>query len=178
MLTGKVWDAFKKLFEDEDKAKDWLEKNVDDVNREIEDGDTIARSEEDNEEASAEDESPKNEFVLDDSAIKAIVAQLSESEVIRSKADSDDVTKLVKMSEEVMRAIEKINEAFEDITKRLEDLEKDEDDKKREYQEDMPRNGKINVTYRPRVDRASSDEEADEVEAWKEQKKTSNIPSY
>lgn len=184
MLTGKIWDAFKKLWqEDEEKARAWLEKNVDEVNREIEGSDTIARSEKsnnDNEEASTEGEDESPEVVLDDEAIKAIVAQLQESEVIRSKADNDDVAKLVKMSEEVTRAIEKINEVFEDITKRLEALEKDEDEKKREYQEDMPRNGKINVTYRPRVARAETEEEdtSNEVEAWEEQKKSSNIPSY
>jgi len=59
------------------------------------------------------------------------------------------------------KSAESFDATIEKITRKVSDLEKDDETKKREWQNDLPRRGNVKITYRPRVERNSEDE-ADE----------------
>lgn len=177
MLEGRAFEAFSKFFDGEenpaDAARAWLEANVDETNRAIEEAGAITRAvddeapaeqepteepgdveraEESEPESEPEPEVVERELELDDEALGAIVDRV---------AESDPVQEIHAMLETLGAAMTQISEELsalrgqqeghsEETEQRLAALEKDEDEKRSEWVQDLPRKQTIRVTHRPR----------------------------
>lgn len=152
--------AFVKLFDgDEDKARGWLEENVDPANRQIEEREMITREVEPEAEPPAEPETESIQPVieLDDSALAAIVERMAESEVIASLNERIDslmasVEALAKSAEGLQRSVTAQLKTAGEHKDRLEALERDEADKQDGWIKDLPVRVTMpgqRVTHRP-----------------------------
>jgi hypothetical protein len=137
-MSDEQLQVFADLFGNEEKAREWLTKHVgDDVEAAIEDAGMMTRTIDDDTEPETPDAAPPEdqgqdqdpvEFELDDAAIDAIVARLAGAQQFVG-----------------------FNDALQQINERLERLEQDDDERQREWYEDMPRSATptVRVTHRP-----------------------------
>lgn len=117
MLTGKQWDAFVKKFDgDEEKARQWLEQNVDATNRAIGEGGLITRSQpEEGQQGEAAEESTEGQQVeIDDNVL---------SEVVRQVTESESFTGFGQQLNDIVGAIEALNGATDKLRTQLEGLQ-------------------------------------------------------
>jgi len=156
-----------KLFEgDEDKARVWLEENVDPANRAIEEREMITRDNDapppvepsETEPVEPDDVEPVQPVIeLDDSAVEAITARVVESEVVTSLNERIDslmasVEALAKTAEGLQRSVTAQLKTAGDHKNRLEALERDEAEKQDGWVKDLPLRATmpaIRVTHRP-----------------------------
>jgi hypothetical protein len=114
-------------------------------------------------EAAEEDEEPEAEvaqaapaFELDDEAVSAIAAKVVEATGLDTFGTQLD--ELAALVEGIDRRLNDVTteaqEAAQTTGERLEALEADEDEKKERWQADLPRRQPVQVSYRPKVDRA------------------------
>lgn len=158
MLEGKAFQAFVKLFgDDEEQARSWLETNVDGTNRAIEEAGAVTRAAEQAEpepEAppAAEPEPVEREIELDEEAISAIVERLAESEpFVEVSAGIDSLAEqLAKLAEQLDGLKAQMVASEAETEDRLAALERDEEEKQQEWQRDLPRRTMLRVTHRPR----------------------------
>lgn len=145
-MDEKQFEGLVRLFvDDEDAAKEWLDKNAGELNRRIEEAGLIARSVDD--EPQEEPQEPQAEVVADDELVRAIVEQLEQSEVVRNYEAA---------IEEAQAKITELQETIDGLAQALDSrlvaLEEDDDEKRQRYREDMP-TPKTVVTYRPSLAR-------------------------
>jgi hypothetical protein len=163
MLKGKALEAFVALWGgDEAKATTWLEENVDEANRTIDDKGQIARTEGQAPappvEPPAQPETPPT-VELDEGAL----AEMARS-IVNATAFQESLAALIARQLEPLgaridsatRAIQEMSGRHTKAVKALEDrlapLEEDEDEKKRAWQADLPaKPAALRVTYRPRT---------------------------
>lgn len=163
VLNGKIKETFVKLFGDEAAAEQWLAENVDELNRSIEASGLVTRNQEEEAPAPEEPAQETPPVEIDDTVIEAVVARMQaveNEEILRLRATVDELdTKLTGVTEQATQALT-------DIVTRLEVLEQDEEAKKRQWQEDMPRNAvATKVIYRPRERHKDEVEEVVETAA-------------
>jgi hypothetical protein len=185
MLEGRAYNAFVKLFDgNEDAAKEWLEENAEATNRAIEQEDIITREgepeveTEPTPEPEVETEPMEREVELDEEAVSALVDAVTSSEVFAGLT-----TQLAQLQEslsaltsQVEQAIGETDEQFGTVRSRLEILEREDDEQRREWVEDLPRNRVTRVTYRP--SRANRPETVDESLEDVAQTTLSGMPNY
>jgi hypothetical protein len=170
MLKGKALEAFVALWGgDEAKATTWLEENVDEANRTIDDKGQIARAAPETPAAAtpaagqgttdpAQPETPPT-VELDEGAL----AEMARS-IVNATAFQESLAALIARQLEPVaaridsttRAIQEMSGRHTKAVKALEDrlapLELDEDEKKRAWQADLPaKPAALRVTYRPRT---------------------------
>jgi flagellar motility protein MotE (MotC chaperone) len=174
MLEGKAFEAFVKLFDDnEDQARSWLESNVDETNRTIEAEGAITRSqpgastraadgisEADQDAESTEvpqSETPQVEPVervveLDDEAISALVERVTGSDTFGDLSASIETIgqEIAALTEQLGVLKAKLDEDYETTGERIKALERTDEEKEREWMEDIPRRETVRVTHRPR----------------------------
>lgn len=201
-MVGNAWEAFLKLWEDagaedpEEAARRWLEENADERNRAIEAEGLITR---DGDGAEGDDPEPETsgeaegdpegepeevptEVVLDDEAVDAIVGRMIASGEFVSLAEAVDAMRgeLSQAINDVRSLRQRVDEVDAGMDKRLVRLERDDDDKRREWQADLPARSQTHVTYRPR-ERHAGDEEGDPQPAggtlddWEREKQEKGI---
>ena len=178
MLEGQVKETFVKLFGNEAAANKWLMENVDELNRSIQAAGFVTRNkkkgddEADQDEGEAETvetEAGEDKPVeIDDTVIEAVVARMQ-------AAENEELAKLRTTVEQLGASVTGITEqataALADIATRLETLEQDEAAKKRQWQEDLPRNTvATKVIYRPRERHKEETEEVVETAAQRAEK--------
>lgn len=137
-LSDKDLQAFNELFQDEEKAVAWLEKHVGDVERGIEEAGMMTRSLEDPDEGDPPAEKPKAE-PEPSVEVEAVIARSLEPLLTRINA----------LGEQLNQIIETTNANNDDLVKRLEALEKDEDEKRREWVDDLPPKKLLRISHRP-----------------------------
>jgi len=184
------WDAFVKLFgDDEKRAKEWLEGNVDPVNREIVESNAIFRNAEgteteeevettpetDNEEETQEEisteETQELEFEIDDQLLETIVSRVIASEQFNTRLEAIE-TSITGLTTAIGQLTGDLTESrasrikFEkDVKEKITSLERSDDDKQRVWKEDLARNTpKTRVTFRPSQPQ-SNPSNGDEVDA-------------
>jgi hypothetical protein len=188
-LTGKAWEAFVKLFgDDEEKARQWVDENPKSRNRAIEESGMITRQEGDEGDGEGDAQTPEPEpaeseppeIEVDDEVLDQLAKRANESEFITAL-----VERVGNLEEALKEAIDREQEKDKALTKladRIKALEASDDKKRQQWQDDLPpraRNGqKQRVSYRPRVEKADPEAEVDGLATWQEQKSNSNIPSY
>ena len=121
---------------------------------------------------------PGEAVVIDDEVLDNLTQRVKEADF--SLALVERVEKAETALQEAVTREESLLKTISQLTQRIEALEADDDKKRQQWQEDLPARTKqqTRVVYRPRVERAASDEEVDEMEDWQKQKSNSNIPSY
>jgi hypothetical protein len=154
-MDTKQFKGLVELFMDEDAAKEWLDKNAGELNRQIKEAGLIARSVDESGEGNdgGDDDSvnvtnvtinaPESHIVGDDELVRAIVEQLEQSEVVR-----DYETAIEEAQVKITELQETIDGLAQALDSRLVALEEDDDEKRQRYREDMPA-PKTVVTYRP-----------------------------
>jgi hypothetical protein len=183
-LAGKAREAFIRLFGDEEAMEEWLEQNPEARNRAIEAAGLITRDGEDeaSTEATTSNEEPEEvpEVVVDEEVLDQLTQRVKEAEFMAALVER--LANSEKALEEAVNQNSKLAKTIADLSKRIEALEVDEEQKRQQWQEDLPARAKqqTRVVYRPRQQRANGDDdtEVDEMATWQEQKKSSNIPTY
>lgn len=208
-LTGSVWEAFLKLWNgDEEAARRWLEEHPEARNRSIEEAGLITRDQEPEEEADpetsseAEEDEPEaedeetpteeeeetvREMVLDDSAVEAITSHILGSEPFTQMAEAlAAIRGELEQSVSDQRGLsQRVDELTRSADERLVRLEREDDQRHREWVEDLPAAAggpQLRVSYRPREQRAPEDGEPDDspspLDVWQQEKQQKGIPSY
>lgn len=161
-MRADVKEALVTLFGDEDKAEAFIE-TVDTTNREIEERGLITRETDEPTDETTEDQTEEPETEEPET-------EEPETEEPEDAGETD--AQDIEIDEETMRAIAKMVPApdpdlapltqrlddlgarlaqqLDDVTRRLEALERAEDDKRRDWQADLPARRAITVTHRPR----------------------------
>ena len=124
--------------------------DVDGRNRSIEDVGMVRRDGEAATETPTQDpvetpEPEQREIVLDDAAVAAIAESERVREALAAQAKSLFLTLQADFSN--------LEQEFAALSERMAGLEKGEEERKREFQADMPARGEIHATYRPREDK-------------------------
>jgi len=163
MLEGKAFQAFVKLFgDDEEQARSWLEANADGTNRAIEEAGAVTRAAAEPEpeaepveraEPEPAPEPVEREIELDDEAISAIVERLSESEPFADMQAGIEIlsVQLSKLSEQLDGLKAQMVTSEAETEDRLAALERDDEEKQQEWARDLPRRTMLRVTHRPRT---------------------------
>jgi DNA gyrase/topoisomerase IV subunit A len=171
MLEGKAFEAFVKLFDDnEDEARTWLESNVDETNRTIEAEGAITRSQPGASTRAADVETKPDEVKetpnplpdksepvervveLADEAISALVERVTGSETFGELSASIETIgqEIAALTEQLGVLKSKLDEDHETTGERITALERTDEEKEREWMEDIPRRETVRVTHRPR----------------------------
>jgi predicted RNA-binding Zn-ribbon protein involved in translation (DUF1610 family) len=179
MLQGKAMDAFVKLFDgDEEEARSWLDVNADGLNRAIDEAGMVTRDAETEAEPEADQEPQEQErdaepepepeaepepqereadpepaeVVLDDAAITAIVDAVLASGTFQMMAERLEALgeSVDGAAERSMQAGRELENQIAEVIERVADLERDDEEKQREWQADLPRRRQLRVTHRPR----------------------------
>ena len=147
-----VKDALFKLFDNEEVAETFIA-SVDDANREISERQLIVR--EANDPTPDPDPAPdpeaapvEREVELDEEVIGAIVAQVLAADVFTELAAQ--IAELTEAKSEVRSLRARLEEAEKSAEERLVALERSDEDKQREWVNDLPARSQVKVTYRPR----------------------------
>ncbi|KKN49184.1 hypothetical protein LCGC14_0645250 [marine sediment metagenome] len=178
-MDKRIVSALTKLAGDDEEAAEEFIGMVDEVNRDVKDSDVIHRDEPSQEESTEEEGSPgekesseeetiegeslETEFELDKEAISQIATQVADSDAVTGFMQtvkeaveqlSGSVSDLQVISAASVRSSEK-------VLQRLDVLEKSDEDKQREWENDIPRNQKVRLTttYRPSRDSTKGDNE-------------------
>jgi len=150
-LKGTVKETFDKLFGDDNDAAESFLENVDETNRSIDEAGMITR---------AEDEEPEKEPVPAEAKEIEVTDDVIEAVVTRMQAiENEELVKLRTLTGELVEAIDTANQTIAGLTEqlataetRLIALEQQEQEKKREYLEDVPRKNTVRTIYKPRQD--------------------------
>lgn len=136
-------EALAKLAFDGDvgRAKQWVEENPEEINRQIENRGLVTR---------ATGEAP--EFELTDEAIQIIVTRAMEADVIRAQqVKLDEQAQAIVTLQEKLTSVETV---LAQVERRLGEVEATDQDKRRQMANDLPANAIIpKLTYRPSVER-------------------------
>lgn len=154
MLKGKIRDAFVKLFGDnEDEANKWLNENVEELNRSIQDEKLITRVAEDKPVEEVAKPQP-TDIELDEAAVEAIVARVVSSEtiapVIEVAMQHEIIVKLRAAVDELTAKTTELEQKLNEAQAHIANLEQTDNDKKRQWLEDAPKSTTAKVTYKPR----------------------------
>jgi arsenate reductase-like glutaredoxin family protein len=154
MLKGKIRDAFVKLFGDnEDEANKWLNENVEELNRSIQDDGLITRTAKDK--PVEEVGKPiSTDIELNEAAVNAIVTRVMESEtiapVIEVAMQHEIIVKLRAAVDGLIAKTTELEQKLNDAQAHIANLEQTDNDKKRQWLEDAPAKSVAKVTYKPR----------------------------
>ena len=166
-MRADVAEALRKMFGDEEKADAFIAQ-VDGTNREITEQGMITRGQQPDmsdaetppeapPEASQEtpateptEETRTTEYELTEDALEALAQRVRES-----LPEPVDVAPLTAQMEALASALDTNLSA---LRMRLDALERSEEEKKREWQEDLPSRRNVQVTFRPREQRAATPE--------------------
>lgn len=136
-------EALAKLAFDGDigRAKQWVEENPEEVNRQIENRGLVTRSTGD-----------APEFELTDEAIQIIVTRAMEADVIRAQqVKLDEQAQTIVTLQEKLTSVETV---LAQVERRLGEVEATDQEKRRQMANDLPANAIIpKLTYRPSVER-------------------------
>jgi hypothetical protein len=143
MLTGKQWEAFVKKFDgDEEKARQWLEQNVDTTNRAISEGELITRSQDDpqGEPEQLPLEEPAPAVEVDEALLSEIVKRATESESFTGFGQQlNEITDAIQAIIVAQEALGKALEAHRsEVTTRLAKLERGKVQERQEWAADLP----------------------------------------
>lgn len=145
-MNQRQLEALAKLaFEgDVERAKQWVEENPDEVNRQIDQRGLITR-------ADGEEGQP-TEFELTDEVIQVIITRMAENEVIRAQtAKLDEQAQALAGLQEKLASVETV---LARIEQRLGTVEQTDQEKRRQIAQDLPANAVVTrLTYRPSVER-------------------------
>jgi len=187
-MREKVFNALVELVGDEDKAKEFAEL-VDGTNRSIEEENLITREGDEAEtedrsgESDVQEQEQEQEIEMDEETMEAIsnrfngLIESALEPLVERVAALEESVKAVAGSVEAMSS--ETSAAFESTNERLGALERDDDEKRDEWQRDLPRRPVTKVSYRPRQVKSGQDRDqakpsmADAAEAT-----LSNLPSY
>ncbi len=181
-LFGKAREALNTLFGDEEAAQQWLDENPEARNRAIEAAGMITRQEEGEGEGEGPTSDPEptgdesDDLVVDDEVLDQLTQRIKEADFVMALLER--VEKAETALEEAVNREKGIGKTIAELGDRLKALEVDEDQKRQQWQEDLPaRNKQQRVVYRPRVVRADPDAPVDEMAEWQKQKEANpNIP--
>lgn len=146
MMTANEMAALIRLFGSEEKARQWLEENVDATNRAIETAGMITRSQDDPQGEPGQQAQEPAAVEVDEALLAEIVNRATGAQVF---------TDLQAQQQEIINAIQAINQAAEalttqlatlqqDVTTRLAKLERGKTQERAEWVNDLP--AKANVT--------------------------------
>lgn len=180
-LTGKAWDAFVKLWgDDEEKARQWLEANPEARNRAIEDAGLITRTEQDdlvklfteNKEAAlakleemAKERTtqqpvesgsiPQELVIIDDTVIEAVARQVIESETVVTIATELETAKAELVNRD--NEIKALSKTVTELKSAFEKLVTQEVKTQQQIADDTPAKfqQQARVIYRPRIEHAN-----------------------
>lgn len=169
-LRERAREGLLKLFGGDEDAMQEFIADIDLTNREIAEENLISR--EDTEEDEGEDvdggeevqtrseEEHPQEVILDDDALDAIVERFSATlEPFMARIEALEAS-LETQREAVSSTSDEVAEALDALTERVEVLEKGDEEKIEEALADKsPKMNRVNVGYRPRVERKGDDEE-------------------
>lgn len=184
-------EALLKLIDGDEALLAEIEGRIDGVTRSITEGGLVSReAEETAEDAPATEDAPtaegevdnlsteveveatEDEIELDDEAISQIADAAAQSPAFAAvlKPITDALAQVTQTLGTLAPRLDAIESRSTDVTNRLQLLERDDEDKRREWQGDLPSNSRsrTKVSYRPRVARGATDEteeEDDSVEA-------------
>jgi hypothetical protein len=155
-LSDKDLKAFNDLFGDEERAAAWLSKHVENVEDAIEDAGMLTRTVDELVEDPVEEPVeiiPTEEFVsvaplieIAEDEIDVLIARSLEPVLDRIQAMSEQMSELVLT---VQTLSESSHDATVEVKERLVALEKEEEDKHREWMEDLPAKTMVRITHRP-----------------------------
>jgi len=190
--------AIVQLFDSESAADEWLEANVDPVNRAIEKQGMITRAVDDESAAGTDepavvdndDDDDGEPVATDDQPLVTQSYELNEADMLtigeavfesspqlvqlREAVDTLTAT-VTTLTEQLETNATAVTESLDGVGRRLDSLEEDEGEKKRKYIEDLPRKVHTVVTHRPRIARAEGgDENAEPTLAAKADETLSN----
>lgn len=100
-----------------------------------------------------------DELIIDDEMMRILINQVLSSDVVTKL--SATVETLAESVEKLARSINETEESVNDTAKRLEVLEREDEQKKKDWQDDLPAKRKIVVTHRARNERLESSVEVD-----------------
>ncbi|KKK87622.1 hypothetical protein LCGC14_2751400, partial [marine sediment metagenome] len=163
-MDERIVSALTKLAGDDEEAAEEFIGMIDEVNRVVKDSDVIHRDEpsqedgteekddssdgeEPSDEGSVEGELLETQFELDEEAIAQIATQVADSDVVTEFMQT--TKKAVEQLSSSMLDLQTISaestRSSKEVVQRLDDLEKSEDDKQREWENDIPRNQKVRL---------------------------------
>lgn len=177
-MDAKTKEKLTKLFGDDTAGLETFisqfEENVDNVNRTVKDDKLIHRAKKETGQAATETEtddekdedtdedtetegSEDTEIVIDDETVAAIAQQVTQTAEFKTLvAGISDIKKLVG---EMVVGREKDAKQIERLNKDVQRLSQDENEKKTEYLQDLPRGKRTHISHRPRAVHAESDQE-------------------
>jgi len=142
MMTANEMTALIKLFGSEEKARQWLEENVDATNRAIDQAGMITRAQDDPQDQPQE----PGPIEIDDEVLELIVKRVNAGEVFTSLGEAlaaiNETTETLGTA--LANLLEQVEKHQRDVTERLAKLEKGETQKRAEWLQDLP--AKPNVT--------------------------------
>lgn len=139
---------------DVERAKQWVEENPEEVNRQIDQRGLVTRSEGE----TIEVEVQAAEFELTDEVIQVIITRMAENEVIRAQAVKlDEQAQALTGLQEKLTSVETVLARLE---QRLGTVEQTDQEKRRQIAQDLPANAVVTrLTYRPSVERGKEQAE-------------------
>lgn len=165
-MNNKVKDALARLFSagatDEDgkkKADEFIaqfEQGVDDTNRSISESNLITRNGNTEpvkpaEPVTSDPVETQRDVIVDEEIITELTARAVEGTGIdKVREVVDELVETIKSLSDTVKDIENIAGAITTISDRLDVLERTDDEKHKQWKEDLPRRTTTNVTYRPR----------------------------
>lgn len=153
-MREKVKEALIALFKGDEEAVEPFVEKTDVTNRAIEDDELIARdadADADTDDTDDQEDDDDMELVLDDAALDVIVGKVAEilepitGQIADLQGAVADLGRAIETSTDEARA------GCDVLNERLEALERDENDKRQEWLQDLPRKRQVAVTYRPRM---------------------------
>lgn len=179
-MDDRIVSALTKLAGDDEEAAEEFIGMIDEVNRVVKDSDVIHRDEpsqedgteekddssdgeEPSDEGSNEGKPLETEFELDKEAIAQIATQVADSDVVTEfmQTTKKAVEQLSSSVLDLQTISAESTRSSKEVIERLGELEKSEDDKQRDWENDIPRNQKVRLTttYRPSRDSTKGDNE-------------------
>jgi hypothetical protein len=167
MLTGKAFEAFAQLMGDEEKARKWLEEHADETNRAIENQGLLTRQAETVEEPDAQPTEPaqaepitETEIVLGEQEIRELAG------MVREQIGLDDMMSgFEAIAGQVQRVETYQHELLDMIAKmqgQIDLLQRSDDEKRAQWEEDLPPARQLRLTYRPTQPNATPPAQADD----------------
>lgn len=190
MMTGNEMAALIKLFGSEEKARQWLEQNVDATNRAIEAAGMITRSSETPTARPQAQDDPQGEpgqgQAQEPAAVEVDEALLSE--IVKRATESESFTGFGEQLNEVVTAIETLTRMADtlatqvetlqkDVTERLAKLERGKTQERQEWVNDLPAKPTVTrVSLKPRF--AQEPEETEQTSTDRANNTLAKLPAH
>lgn len=184
-MNKRLFKDIQKLLDDDPELAEQFAELVDHANGEIRSNGLIARSTDDDDQSdSDEDNNEENpDLELDEDLLAEVIAGVTSSEAFSSamQQDSERLGRIESMLADLTSRSKKGETTLRSFEKRLFDLEGDDDDRKRKWQDDLPKpKPRRRATYRPRDAQppATSNSAGDESSTEVAGRALSKIPNY